>query len=151
MSYIFVLLCIFSDRACSFICRSLAHRCTFLALLSMPSPNPWHDIKWDNDVWCLDGDGSKSSHLFCIIKATCNRGACFGWYAQDCNQAIGTRAVNSKWVSKFTSDLERSFSIYFYQIQGHSKYYILSISLDQAAALGSGMHKSTIFLGNSAL
>ena len=92
-----------------------AHGCTFLAWLSMPAPDPlaWHLIEacnhqekqesvtcWDNDVWCLDGDGGRSSLLFFITKATCNSCACLGWDAQACIQAIGTMDVSSKWVSK---------------------------------------------------
>ena len=123
MSYIFVLICMFSDKACSKLHLCYAHGCTFLALLSMPSPNPlaWHWIEACNhqekqqsvacrekDVWYLDGDGSRSSHLFFIIKATCNSWACFGWDSQACFQAIGTRGVSCKRVSKYASDLELS-------------------------------------------
>ena len=122
-SYSFV--CSATMRVPSFVeaCLCYAHGCTFLALLSMPSPNPlaWHWIEAcnhqekqesvacrDNDVWRLDGEGSRSSHLFFIIKATCNSLACFGWDSQACIQAIGTRDVCCKRVSKYASDQERS-------------------------------------------
>ena len=122
-----------------------AHGCTFLALLSMPSPNPfaWHIMR--RYVWCLDGDGSRSSHLFFIIEATCNSGACFGWDTQACNQAIGTRAVTSIWVSKYASDLERSFPSTSTKSRGTTSNIFLPYSLDQTAELGSGMHMSNIF------
>ena len=51
--------------------------------------------------------GSRSSHFFYIIKVTCNS-CVFDWGTQACIQAIGTRDVTSKWVSKYTIDLEWS-------------------------------------------
>ena len=54
-------------------------------------------------------DGSTSSHLFLIIKATHNSCACFGWDTQACIHATGKKDVSSKWVSKYASDLERSY------------------------------------------
>ena len=49
-------------------------------------------------------DGTRSSHLFFIIKDTCNSCACFGWDTQAI-QAIGTRDVSNIGVSKYASDL----------------------------------------------
>ena len=46
-------------------------------------------------MWCLDGDGSRTSHLFFIIKATCNSWARFGWDSQACIKAIGTLLFKS--------------------------------------------------------
>ena len=116
----------FSDKACSLICRSFAVLCTWMHFLSlvvhaiiqpigmalnrsMQSSGKQEIVTCrDNDVCCLDGDGSKNSHLFVITKATCNSCACFGWDTQACIQAIGTRGVSSKWVSRYASDLEGS-------------------------------------------
>ena len=53
-------------------------------------------------------DGSRSSHLFFTIEATCRGCAWFGWDTQVCIQAIVTRDVSSKWVSKYAFDLEWS-------------------------------------------
>ena len=80
----------------------------------------------DSNVWCPDGfrqwrisfvsawlpdypcQGCRSSHLFFIIKTTCRGCAWFGWDTQVFIQAIGTRDVRSKWVSKYAFDLEWS-------------------------------------------
>ena len=52
--------------------------------------------------------GSRSSLLFFTIKATCRGCAWFGWDTQVCIQAIGTKDVSCKWVSKYAFDLEWS-------------------------------------------
>ena len=52
--------------------------------------------------------GSRSSHLFFIFKTTYRGCAWFGWDTQVCIQAIGTRDVSSKWVSKYAFDIEWS-------------------------------------------
>ena len=48
MSYIFVLICMFGGKACSFICRSLAVLCTWMYFLSFVSAaitqTHWHGI-----------------------------------------------------------------------------------------------------------
>ena len=71
MSYIFVVICIFSGKTCSFICRCLPVLCTRVYFLSFVSAVITH-CKWrntitrkityrksvtcrDNDVWCPDG------------------------------------------------------------------------------------------------
>ena len=136
-----------------------AHGCTFLALLFMPSPNPLaqHLIEacnqqekitkchmYDSVMALGNGEstshllgfrtanvkeGSRSSHLFFIIKDTYNSCACFGWDTQGCILAIGTRDVRNKWVSKYASDLEGSSLLL--PKQGHNKYpWVRQVHLD---------------------
>ena len=64
--------------------------------------------------------GSRSSHLFFIIKDTRNSCTCFGWDTQACIQATGTRDVSITGVSKYAFDLEEVL----YRLlpnQGHNK------------------------------
>ena len=133
----FLLICMLIDKACSFICRSLAVLCTWVYFVvhaitqpigmalnrSMQSPGKVTQCHMYDSLVALGNeestsyllgfrtanvkDGSRSSHLFFIIKATCNSFACFGWDTQVCILAIGTRDVSNKWVSKYASDLER--------------------------------------------
>ena len=150
----------FSDNACSLICRSLAvfctymYLCTFLPLSSLPWPKPIgmamnksmqspgkvtvshaETIMCDALMALSNGEstsyllgsrtthvkgGSRGSHLFFIFKATCRGCAWFGWETQVCIQAIGTRDVSSKWVSKYAFDLEWS-SLSTSTKTGHNK------------------------------
>ena len=48
--------------------------------------------------------GIRTAH----VKDGSNSCACFGWDTQACIHATGKRDVTSKWVRKYTSDLERS-------------------------------------------
>ena len=142
---IFVLICMFSDKACSLICRAwlcYTHMCTFLPLLSLPWPKTIgmdlnrsmqspgkitvpHSVTIMCDALMALGNeestsyllgfqtthvkgGSRSSHLFFTIKATCPGCAWFDWDTQVCIQAIGTRDVSSKWVNKYAFDSELS-------------------------------------------
>ena len=78
-----------------------------------------------------------------IIKATLNSCACFCWDTQTCIQATGKRDVSSKWFGKYASELEQISQSN--STKTEAQQVVLSLSLSQAAAFGSGMHTSNIY------